>query len=399
MAAADALSGRNVWLGIGKQSAVNAAAAPSEFFEVTELGGVLEEYDWKKSDRRVGTRFKALGYKSGKKVPLSFAVEVNAQNAGLLLTLGLGADAAGAAGAAYEHTISLAENLPYFTAVICTDLVADTDAGDTLHQIVNCKVISLKLDGGVDDVLKLSIEAVGTKRNMAYASKSGISGTLASGSPNVTVASTAGLIPGQKVTGMGIPASTTILSITSATAFVLSANATATGAQNLAFSLTPTFPTARSLYMKAEEGQAKIELGADIGSLAQFDEATEFHFSLSNGVAPDKRIDNSAEAYGLREGDSEITGSMKATYNRNALVEVEAFQAGTPRALRFTATSVELAAVGQPFKLTLIADKARYSGAPPAWDPDVISADLQYEVERSSSYPVIEIINTKAQAY
>lgn len=59
------------------------------------------------------------------------------------------------------------------------------------------------------------------------------SGTLASGSPNVTVASTTGLGVGQTVTGTGVPAGATIASITSATVFVLSANATATGAQSL----------------------------------------------------------------------------------------------------------------------------------------------------------------------
>jgi autotransporter-associated beta strand protein len=47
-------------------------------------------------------------------------------------------------------------------------------------------------------------------------------------SPNVTVANTAGLVVGMVVTGPGIPAGTTIASITNATTLVLSAPATAT---------------------------------------------------------------------------------------------------------------------------------------------------------------------------
>jgi hypothetical protein len=53
-------------------------------------------------------------------------------------------------------------------------------------------------------------------------------GATTSGSPNVTVTSTAGLLPGMAVYGAGIPAGATVSSVTSGTAFVLSTNATAT---------------------------------------------------------------------------------------------------------------------------------------------------------------------------
>lgn len=52
-------------------------------------------------------------------------------------------------------------------------------------------------------------------------------------SPNVTVTSTAGLMPYMRVYGTGIPAGAYIVSITSATVFVISANATATGSPTL----------------------------------------------------------------------------------------------------------------------------------------------------------------------
>ena len=400
MAAAYALSGRNAWVGIGKQAAFGTPVAPTKFYEITEVTGLLPEYEFKKSDRRVGTRFKPLGSKFGKKIPFTLAVEVNAENVGLLLALGLGADAVSAAGSAFKHTITMVENLSYFTLWASTDLVADTDAADTLHQLKNCKVISVKLDGTVDDVLKLTIEGVATDRASAYVSKSGLACTNASGQPTLTgISSTANLVPGQTITGTGIPASTKILSVDSANAVTMTANSTSAVSSFSVAAPTPIFPTSRSLYLKAEESQAKMEIGAAVGSLAQFDETTEFHLSISNGVAPDKRIDNTSGPSSLREGDSEITGSMKAMYNRTSLAEIKAFQAGTNRALRFTDTSVELAAAGQPYKIVVTTDKARYSGAPTSFDPDVISSDLQFEVEKTTGYPLVEIINTDAAAY
>jgi autotransporter-associated beta strand protein len=53
-------------------------------------------------------------------------------------------------------------------------------------------------------------------------------GGTTNASATVTVASTAGILPGMAVTGTGIPVGATVLSVTNATTFVLSANATAT---------------------------------------------------------------------------------------------------------------------------------------------------------------------------
>lgn len=63
-----------------------------------------------------------------------------------------------------------------------------------------------------------------------------LTGTLTTGSPVVTtISSTSRLRVGYKVSGIGISAGTTILSINSATQITLSANATASGSQTLAF--------------------------------------------------------------------------------------------------------------------------------------------------------------------
>jgi flagellar hook-associated protein 3 FlgL len=57
--------------------------------------------------------------------------------------------------------------------------------------------------------------------------------TITNGSANVVVASSTGLTAGMVVTGSGIPAGTTVASITDSTHIVLSANATSSGAVNL----------------------------------------------------------------------------------------------------------------------------------------------------------------------
>ena len=69
-----------------------------------------------------------------------------------------------------------------------------------------------------------------------------LAGNTTSGSANVTgISSTTNIKVGMLVTGTGIPANTTVLSITSATAVVLTANATATGT---AVALTWRYPPA-----------------------------------------------------------------------------------------------------------------------------------------------------------
>lgn len=72
-----------------------------------------------------------------------------------------------------------------------------------------------------------SVDTVGTATQFTGAA-------ITSGSPNVTVASTSGIRPGSNVYGSGIPTGATVLSVTSATVFVLSANATDTiGSQTI----------------------------------------------------------------------------------------------------------------------------------------------------------------------
>ena len=93
-----------------------------------------------------------------------------------------------------------------------------------------------KYPGALGNSLKVSFADAGSFEDWDYRSLFGSAvtvnktGATTSGDATVTVASTANLAVGMTVTGTGVPAATKILSITNATTFELSANATATGA-------------------------------------------------------------------------------------------------------------------------------------------------------------------------
>ncbi|RYG95690.1 MAG: hypothetical protein EON58_13640, partial [Alphaproteobacteria bacterium] len=96
------------------------------------------------------------------------------------------------------------------------------------------------------------ISALMTAANFnAYKGNSAASGVTTSGSPNITVTSTANMYPGQAISGTGIPDGTYILSVDSGTAATLTRKATASNS-GLTFTLNGgRVPTNYSSYVKA----------------------------------------------------------------------------------------------------------------------------------------------------
>jgi microcystin-dependent protein len=105
-----------------------------------------------------------------------------------------------------------------------------------------------------------------------------LSASITNGSANVTVADTTGIAVGMLVTGTGIPALTTVLSITSSTVFVLSNNATVT---NGAAALTLTLRVFGSYQADAFKSHFHImkkynrSVGAGAGFFAMDDSGTD----------------------------------------------------------------------------------------------------------------------------
>ncbi len=118
-----------------------------------------------------------------------------------------------------------------------------------------------------------------------------LSSTTTSASTTVTVASTAGMVAGMAVTGTGIPASTTIASVTDATHYVLSAAATVNATNNLTYTnvLAATYSSTTSTV--TVDSTIALEVGmtvtaADgrlVGTITSIPDGT--HYVLSTLVA------------------------------------------------------------------------------------------------------------------
>lgn len=95
----------------------------------------------------------------------------------------------------------------------------------------------------------------------AYADVSEGGGATTEGSTTITVTSTAGMYPGQAISGTGIPANTYVRSITNGTTAVLTQAATATGS-SLTFTLSGgKVPTTYATYVKALASFGIADLG------------------------------------------------------------------------------------------------------------------------------------------
>lgn len=131
---------------------------------------------------------------------------------------------------------------------------------------------------------------------------SGVSTTL--GSPNITVASTANLAVGAAISGTGIPAGATIASITNATDFVLSANATATG--------NPVDVQANATFTTNGSGTQNITIDSTNNSLQGIRDAIN---AAQMGVTATIINDGSGTPYRLSLSSSSpgVSKSMKIT--------------------------------------------------------------------------------------
>ena len=133
--------------------------------------------------------------------------------------------------------------------------VSDTQTAEppiTTDPSVHSRLIPFTYSTGVRYMIQISstwMKIFGADGRLKQSLPFGLDGGLTSlagctttlGGTGVTCASTAALAAGMYVTGAGVPAGATVASITSATAFVLSQNATATAA-GLALLASPLLP-------------------------------------------------------------------------------------------------------------------------------------------------------------
>ena len=337
--AGSAYPGRNVYVGIGIQ---NGFAAGSEsgatvytYYEPDDIRGVLEEYTDIASNRRLNSRFRGAGYIGTKSVPFGMTFECNPMNVGRILKLAFGTETCTVLVTAQSatHKFYPAEDLSYATIYVYTAGVAENSANDRTHKIMNWKLSRLTLEGGLDNVIRVTIEGTGTDR----------------------------------------------FAVTSP---------------------TTSFTTVRPFFLNSEEGTGIVSIGDAIGSVSQFDECRSFRFEIDNAVSLDHRVNGSASASAVREGDSQVTGSFDCVYNANTFAEVDKFADGDDRAFELEIDSVATFITAQTYELKLQIEKARYTGTPPSWDPDVISLEMPYIGELASDQAIsITLTNSDVVAY
>ena len=336
---ASSYPGRNMFVGVGIQNgfaeAAGSGATVFTYYQIDEPRGGLEEYSEIASNRRLNTRFRGAGYIGTKQVPAGFTVELNPANAGRLLKLIFGTETVAVlvTAEAATHKFYPAESLSYGTIVLYAGGIAEAGTDDRSHKIINWKAARASIEGGVDDMMRLTVDGFGTDRS----------------------------------------------AVTSPTA---------------------TFTTARPFFLNSEEGTGVLSIGATIGAVAAFAECRRMRFEIDNAIAPDHRIDGDASAAAVREGDSQITGMWDMLYNDATYTELDIFTAGTNRAFQLVGTSVAAFYTALTYQITLAIEAARYNGAPPAWDPDVMSVEMPYIGELASAQSIsVTIRNADVVAY
>jgi hypothetical protein len=140
------------------------------------------------------------------------AAATNTFNAGVVLTIDSGAMLSDA-----NVTIS---NVP---ATGTTGQGITSNSGELIYWVnQNTNGFSIPVIGNID-LVKSGGGGLNLTPSVTF------TGTVTSGSPTVTMTTTAGLVVGQPVSGTGIPAGTTITAITPGVSITLSQNATAAG--------------------------------------------------------------------------------------------------------------------------------------------------------------------------
>jgi|TARA_Y100000034_G_scaffold134763_1_gene204150 hypothetical protein len=319
----------------GFAEAAGSGGTSVTYYEPDEVRGGIQEFTEIASNRRMNTRFRGAGYIGTQSVPFGMTVELNPMNAGTLLALVMGTESLTVLVTAQSatHKFYPAENLRYGTIWLYSAGAADNSATDNEHKIINFKVTRASIEGGIDDVVRLSIDGIGTDHSAVAAT-------------------------------------------------------------------SPSFTNVRPFFLNSVEGLGTLSIGSAIGSVSQFDECRRMRMEIDNAVSPDQRIDNDASAASIREGDSSITGMFDCIYNGNTYAEIDAFTLGSDRAFTLSVNSTTAFYTSEVYNCTLGMEQARYNGANPSWDPDLLSIELPYIGELASSAAVyIQITNSDVVTY
>lgn len=145
-------------------------------------------------------------------------------------------------------------------------------------------------------------------------------GTLTNGTKNITTSSTNNLYIGEKIEGTGIPLGTTITSITNATTFVISNNATITGSTSIlvipygsSTSTTFKLPNYKGRFMTMPDGSNDFKaVGMSGGSSMHTNILAELPPHTHGYSLPDNWT---SKLSGMLDGNETVRGSLASWVN------------------------------------------------------------------------------------
>jgi hypothetical protein len=271
-------------VGFAVESTWGTAVTPTRFLSWRSGGGLqIVPQPVRSNAMRTGRRSRSADLSTRRLPDITgtFSFDVETKGAGLLLRAIFGTVATtGPTSGKYTHTFTLGSTeLPGLT---WQQGIGRPGAVSTMpFTAIGTKVASATIAGAVGENVGVTVN-LDAREVFQYRQ---MTGTTTSGNAVVaSITSTLGLMPRMPVSGTGIPASTTILSVDSATQITLSANATASGSPTLTFGIalaTATYPAAPN------EAFLVDNITVTLGAVALC--ASSFEVSINHGIKTDRQ--------------------------------------------------------------------------------------------------------------
>lgn len=270
-------------VGFAIESTWGTAVTPTRFMSWRSGGGLQPVSRPVRSEAmRAGRRTRSADLSTRRlpEVKGSFEFDVETKGAGLLLRAIFGTvGTTGPANSRYTHTFTLGATEP--PGLTIQQGIGRAGAVSTMpFTAIGTKITQATISGKVGDNVGVNV-TVDAREVMQLRTVTGT--TTTSSAIVTTIASTVGLYPRMPITGTGVPAATTILSVDSATQITLSANATANGAVALTCGIalaTATYPSAPN------EAFLVDNITVTLGAVALC--ASGFEVSINHGAKTDR---------------------------------------------------------------------------------------------------------------
>jgi hypothetical protein len=229
------------YLAVAEEPAYNVETAPTRFLALVD-GGILPIRG--KTDnkaRRAGVRVPLRGSRFTRGAKGQVKIEPETNGLGLLFKHALGTLVTAGAGPVYTHTATLGDLTGKSLTFELNEPFSDGSAA--VFRASGAKVASWSLTGTQDQTVQMSFDVFAATWKAGAIARTA---TTALSTAVTGIADTSGIIVGQRVTGTGIAANTTVAAIVT-NGVTLSTAATVAGTTILTFGLDAQHVTAAAL--------------------------------------------------------------------------------------------------------------------------------------------------------